>query len=215
MGNWFKENPSPSIIIYTITIGATVWAAFHFIFDENKIKLHEAQVENYKSQVQTYKAKVEILETVNFELKSENKKLNEWLVETPKSIPYLERQIERLETENTQLLKKISSLEEPSSILVTIEEPAALYYFEQTLSKGEAFIDKATSASISFNNFRPDFTASAYVEIPNEKSATIPEIKPGKKWVYRTGDKNYMLSVHELNFYTNEAKISIEEIKNP
>jgi len=44
MSNWFENNPTRSILIHTVVVAAATWAFFVFIFDENKVNLHEAKV---------------------------------------------------------------------------------------------------------------------------------------------------------------------------
>jgi len=62
VSNWFEDHPIRSIIVHTLIVAGAVWAAFAFIFDENKVAVYRAQVENEKATATQYKAKTEVLE---------------------------------------------------------------------------------------------------------------------------------------------------------
>src|SRR5207237_10846135 len=96
MGNWFESSPARSVIIHTLVVAGAVWAAFAFVFDENKVNAFKAQVESEKATSNQYKAKTEVLEVEIARLRDENKKYQEWLTATPATIPFFESRLKAL-----------------------------------------------------------------------------------------------------------------------
>lgn len=97
MSNWFEENPTKSIISYTLVVIAATWAASYFVIDENKINLYRSQVDNEKSVNRQLQAKVSVLEGKILDLSNENKQLKEWLSSEATSYPALVNKIQALE----------------------------------------------------------------------------------------------------------------------
>lgn len=212
LANWFEDNPIKSVIVHTIFVAGATWAIFLFIYDENKANLHRAEVENLEAQIGQYKAKVEVLESRVSYLASDNSKLNEWLINTPKTIPYLEGKIEVLEKANSEIsrVKSHDKSETGSGI-----EPQKLYYSGAKIEQGGAFFDPETTASIGINRFNSNYTADVQITLPGKGSDFIREAKPGTQWRFDHNGKSYLLILHETNWLSNTGKASVQELKGP
>ncbi len=210
MSNWFEENPVRSVITHTFVVAGITWASFIFVFDENKANVHKAEVENLQAQVGQYKAKVEVLESRISHLTLENSKLHNWLINTPKTIPYLENEVTELTAKNTELAKANAQKSFPTTIQGETETP---YYNIAIIEKGGAFFDPATTASIGVNRFNPDYTADIQLTLPGKTGDHIKNVKPGTQWKFTHNGKNYIMVLHETNWASNIAKASIQELE--
>jgi regulator of replication initiation timing len=192
-------------------VSGITWAAFAFVFDENKLNVHKAEVENLKAQTGQYKAKVEVLESRISHLTLENNKLHSWLVNTPKTIPHLESKVKELEATNASLMKEASQKAASSVESNPLDKP---YYNGAKIEKGGAFFDPLTTASLGVNSFNPNYTADVQVTLPGKGGDHLKDVKPGTQWPFNHNGKNYLMVLHETNWLTNMAKVSIQEVKS-
>jgi prefoldin subunit 5 len=211
LSNWFEEHPIRSILGHTFLVAGITWVAFEFVFDENKLNVHKAEVENLKAEVGQYKAKVEVLESRISHLTSENTKLHSWLVNTPKTIPHLEAKLNELETKNTDLAKKSSQEALPAIKPESVDKP---YYNGAKIEKGESFFDPLTTASLGVNGLNPNYTADVQVTLPEKTGENLEGVKPGTQWPFTHKGKGYLMILHEANWLTNGVKVAIQEVAN-
>lgn len=213
MSNWVETNPARSFIIYTIFIAGTVWVAFAFIFDENKVAVYKAQVENEKASANQYKAKTEVLEVEVAQLREENKKYLEWMVSTPNTIPYLEQKINRLvEENNRQKSELVGVAHAESSGTATLSLP--LYLNSKVLNVGESLIDPKTNITFGIGRITPDFTTSAVLNIPGAKPQELSQVKAGSSWTFYTDNRHYQLTVSKIDWFSNKAEVILKEIES-
>ncbi len=91
MSNWLENNQTKSVITYTIFVAAATWTAFFYIFDENKVKLHEAQVNKIEAVSREVTARNTVLITRLEYLTKENDKYLRWIENTDKTLPFYEK----------------------------------------------------------------------------------------------------------------------------
>jgi hypothetical protein len=211
VANWFEANPVRSIVVYTIIVAGSVWAAFVFIFDENKIAVYRAQVENEKATANQYRAKTEALESEIANLRLETQKYREWLVNTPNTIPYLEQRIRALTEENTRLRARGAEFPkiDPSGSPTTRITP---YSSSKVLNIGEAFTDPRTNATLGVSQIASDFTANVVVNIPGEKAFNLKSARPGETWSFNKDDRRYQLTISKIDWFTNKAEVQVREL---
>lgn len=213
MSNWFENHPIRSIIIHTIIVAGAVWAAFAFIFDENKVAVYRAQVENEKTTANQYKAKTEVLEVEIARLREESRKYLEWMVNTPNTIPYLEQRIKTLTDENNRQKAQLAGI-------VRVEPSAAgslvrpLYSNFKVMNIGESFVDPRTNATLGIGRIAPDFTASVLLNVPGEKARELAQAKPGETWTFTKNDKQYQITLSKIDWFANKAEVQLKEVEN-
>ena len=214
MSNWFESSPARSVVVHTLVVAAAVWAAFAFIFDENKVSVFKAQVENEKATSNQYKAKTEVLEVEIARLRDENKKYQEWLTATPNTIPFVESKLKVLTEENAKLSLELKSAPRSSAAASSAsnESPQKAYAFSRLMNIGEAFVDPKTNATLGIGVISPDFTASATLTLPNGKSQDLPKLKSGDNWIFTLGANRYQLTVLKVDWFTNKAEVLVKEI---
>lgn len=209
MSNWFESSPARSVVIHTFVVAGAVWAAFTFIFDENKVNFYRAQAENEKATASQYKAKTEVLEVEIARLRDENKKYETWLTTMPTSIPFLDAKIKALTDENTRLRQEPRSLDSASPAL-----PAQPYTASKTLTVGEAYIDPKTSATIGIGRIFENFTANGTITLPAQKAQELGTIRAGDNWLFVQGGQRYQLTVLKIDWFSNKAEVAIHEVSS-
>ena len=203
MSNWFEDHPAWSIILHTILIATVMWAISSFLLDENKINLYKAQTENCKAVSEQYKVKVELLE-------KDNQKFLRWLENKPDTIPFLELKIKNLESENEQLKGKLASIEKVAEPNIAKQQED--YFYTKDLSKGEAFVDLRTGATIGVSDIGSNYEAKGIISLPGRKAEDIDGVKPGKSWDFEKSDIKYKLTVTKVNWLNNSFQVQVKEI---
>lgn len=206
MENWFKNNPFRSMFVYTILISTFTWAISTFILEGNKIN-------NLKNIIELYKSKVENLEGEIQALRSENKKYFDWLLQTPKTIPFLESNIRQLETEKTKLIAEITNLKKDDSKPIQQEIPKQLYVYSKDEIKGNAFIDPITGAILGISDMLTDNKAYGTLSLPGQSNIELDRVGPGKSWRYSYSGKKYQLSITKINWSSNTFRVEVREIE--
>ncbi|WP_150050493.1 hypothetical protein [Methylomonas rhizoryzae] len=207
MANWFEDHPTRSIIVHTLVVAAVVWAAFAFLFDENKVAVHKAQAENYK-------AKTEVLEVELSRLREENRKYLEWLTATPNTIPHLEARLKTAAEEAAQLKAQLAA-STSSGMQASGGLASSPYSVSQTINLGETFMDRKTLASVGLANVTNDRTATLMLTLPGSQTRELSDVKPGTAWSYSHEKTNYQLILSRVDWYGNKATISVVEVPGP
>jgi len=212
VSNWFESHPIRSIIIHTIIVASAVWAAFAFVFDENKVAVYRAQAENEKATANQYKAKTEVLEVEIARLREESHKYLEWMVNTPNTIPYLEQRIKILTDENNRQkaqLAAVTKVEPLSKGSFTIPS----YSNIKVLNMGESFVDPRTNATLGVGRIASDFTASVVLNVPGEKPRELAQAKPGETWIFTKDNRQYQLTLSKIDWFGNKAEVQLKELE--
>ncbi|PAY01142.1 hypothetical protein CKO50_11570 [Pseudoalteromonas sp. HM-SA03] len=209
MSNWFEENPTKSIISYTLVVIAATWAASYFVIDENKINLYKSQVDNEKSVNRQLQAKVSVLEGKILDLSNENKQLKEWLSSEATSYPALVNKIQALE-------KKLS--ERPLNAAGSTKNAhdssnqKELYSYSENFVMGQSFTDPLTNATIGVSQIASDYTADIYLFLPGKESLEKKGVKPGSSWVYEFEKKQYKLTLNKIEWIGSSLKATVVEM---
>ncbi|MDP4488005.1 hypothetical protein QDG88_08640 [Pseudoalteromonas piscicida] len=209
MSNWFEENPTKSIISYTLVVIAATWAASYFVIDENKINLYKSQVDNEKSVNRQLQAKVSVLEGKILDLSNENKQLKEWLSSEATSYPALVNKIQALE-------KKLS--EGPLTAAGSAKNAhdssnqKKLYSYSENFVMGQSFTDPLTNATIGVSQIASDYTADIYLFLPGKESLEKKGVKPGSSWVYGFEKKQYKLTLNKIEWIGSSLKATVVEM---
>ena len=209
MSNWFEENPTKSVVSYTLVVIAATWAASYFVIDENKINLYKSQVDNEKSVNRQLQAKISVLEGKILELSNENKQLKEWLSTDSASYPTLVRKIKRLEKELSELPaalpEDIKSTQDSSGV----DRP---YSYSESFVMGQSFTDPLTNATIGVSQIASDYTADIYLFLPGKESTEKKGVKPGSSWVYEFDKKQYKLTLNKIEWIGSSLKATVVQM---
>jgi hypothetical protein len=200
MSNWFEDNPTKSIIGYTLVIVAATWAASTFVLQDNRLNLVRSQLETQKSLTEQYKSKAELLQRDIDALRAENAEYRTWLGQTKDAIPIIVPRI-------TALKEKVARLE-AGSTRAGIQTKAELIR-ERSARLGTAFIDDVTGVVLTVTKTTPDLRAQLIVKFPGKDVPVEANISPGQQWRFKFKDKDYLLTVTEINFLNDTVRFRI------
>lgn len=207
MSNWVEANATRSIIIHTIVVAAAVWAAFVFVFDENKVNFYEAKVERTEAQAREIEARNSVLATRVEYLTEENRKLTNWLGQTPNTIPYYESQLAELRTKLKVAEEKLAQT--PSAIPEEIDAPY------RNFMEGRAattFLDYKTNAVLGVPKISYGDTADVNLTFPDGNKISVDDVKAGETWRFTENGKDYLLILDSIDWASQRFKSSIVEL---
>jgi len=209
MSNWFENNPTKSIISYTLVVIAATWATSYFVIDENKVNLYKSQVENEKSVNRQLEAKISVLEGKLLDLSNENKHLRDWLSEDSTSYPALVEKIKSLEKE---IKERTAIPHDNNKNTAGYEEQKKLYSYSESFVMGQSFTDPLTNATIGVSQIASDYTANIYLFLPGKESIEKKGAKPGSSWVYEFQKKRYKLTLNKIDWIGSSLKATVVEM---
>jgi hypothetical protein len=220
VSNWFETNQTKSVILYTLLVIAGTWAAFTFIFDENRINLSRAQVEEAKAMAEQYKAKSEVLQTENARLAVQNSTYLRWLEGQSGTFPSLELQVAKLSEEKNTLAEALSNTKPTASAEPTrpaeptsTAEPPKIYARESgPLKLGQTFVDPETGAIIGVSEMTPSNQAKVTVSLPGKATETADRVTPGKIWNFDYQGRKFVLTLTNTTWLNDTFQASVREL---
>jgi len=210
LSNWFENHPAKSVIGHSVIVAAATWAAFYFIFDENKIKLIEAKSEKIAAEVKEVNARNTVLVTRLDYLIKDNDKYLRWLEQTPKTLPFYEHEVLKLEKEIESLKTQLSKRPNSTNFFKPKEQDS--YEFELTKSAGSTFLDPETKASLGIQEINIRKYASVSISLPNGVKHSDENAKPGDTWQFELNGKNYSLLLESLDWAAQRFTAKVYEI---
>jgi hypothetical protein len=204
MSNWFENNATKSIIIYTLTLLAAAYATMYFVLDENKERNHLSDKENLITQIQTLHERISILESDNQTLREENQKQVEWLQNIPGTSAFFEKKIVALE-------KKLSSRDSLNGNMLV--NKLLKYNFESSLiTRGNAFVDELTRATLGINKITLDREASGIINLPGKSEEKFLNKIAGNKWSFYFQNRKFELTITEINWAGDKYRVKVSEM---
>lgn len=202
MSNWFENNATKSIITYSLTIIAISCTGTYFILDENKDNKHQSEINSSESRIKSLNEKIQYLQFANENLSTENTKLISMIQSIPGNVLYFNKKIAELEKSNR--IDTVQNKETGTKNTYTFQS--------NPISKGNAFIDKKTGATIGLNIITSNSSANGILNLPNQKEMVINNVIAGKKWSFKYENTSYEITIQEINYITDKYKIIIKEI---
>lgn len=207
--NWVRDNPTRSLIIYTLTILAASFAAFKFTLDENKETLHQnvvslkqVQIERLNLDVEQHVRRIESLEKESIMWEDKYNNLEERLSGNSK----LETNI--LE-ENNQLRTEVKNLKERNK--TNLVNSSKYEASSGTLKLGSSFRDKKTGATFGISSLNTSNQASGVAILPNGKKYSFENITPGYNWQFNFSDKEYTLTYKQGQYVRSLYSVMVNE----
>jgi len=208
MSNWFESNPAKSVIGHTIFVAAATWAIFIFVFDENKVNLHEAKVERVEAEAREIEARNSVLTTRIEYLTEENRKLNTWLGQAPSTIPYYERQLTDLTEKLKESEEKLAQLPEPSPT----HSGESLYRNIKSGDAGTTFHDVKTNAVLGVSRISYGDIASVNLTLPGKGATQESDVTAGSTWMFTIGGAEYLLILGSIDWALQRFEASVVEL---
>lgn len=204
-----KTKDTKGFLAWTGTITSMscifTWAAFKFVFDDNKIASYEAKSQASEAKANQYSAKVDVLEREILALRSENKQFRTWLESDPKSFIAMIKRISDQDVQIKLLSDKCGKISQ-ATILETTE-----YAKTMNLKKGEAFVDPKSKAIFGVSEVSVDREVTGTITFPNGKTQKIDKIRPGQVWEFVNGGKKYQMLLKRAEWIDNAVVIETTE----
>lgn len=208
------------MLIHTILVATATWAAFTFVFDENRVKLHEAKVARAESETKEVNARNSLLVTRLDYLTKENEKLNKWLEQEPKSIPYYEKQLtvlsEKIETLEVtlQLAQESGSKNNTVTGNHLIDNILKRYDEVQLKSVEQSIYDPLTGVIIGASRVTIDGKTDIKITFPDGKKAEQKSATPGETWDFTNNGKKYRVILDSADWTTQRFGTRIVELNS-
>jgi hypothetical protein len=209
LSNWFENHPARSVIGHTVIVAAATWAAFYFIFDENKIKLIEAKSEKISAEVKEVNARNTVLVTRLDYLTKDNEKYLRWLEQTPNTLPFYEHELSKLEREIESL--KIELTTHPKNDNLFEFKKPEQYEFWSRKGVGDTFLDPKTKAVLGIQDINIKNFASAQISLPDGAQFSNEKAKPGDTWHFELNGVSYSLLLESLDWSTQRFTAKVFE----
>ena len=213
MSNWFETNQTKSVILYTLLVIAGTWAFFTFVFDENRINLSRAQVEEAKAMAEQYKAKSEVLQTENARLAVQNGTYLRWLEGQPGTFPYLELQVTKLNEEKSELAESLKSTKATASAQPVKPTPKTYTRESEPLKAGETFVDPETGATLGVSEMNIAKQAKVTVSLPGKQTEIADAVTPGKTWTFDYQGRKFVLTLTTVTWLNDTFQASVRELR--
>lgn len=205
VSNWFENNATKSVLIYTAFVIGSTWAVSTFILSDNRVALVQRQLDAQEALTEQYKAKTELLQRDLEDARGENAEYRQWLSQTKDAIPVM---VPRL----LALNKKVGELEAERSKLLASGAEAPALSAKLSASLGVAYIDPETGLVFTVKNTKPDMTATVLIKFPESGSQQEYKINAGKQWPFSVGSMRYALTVTEISFFGDRVSFQISRL---
>lgn len=228
MSNWFQDNPTTSVITYTIFVAGATWAASTFILQDNKLNLANSELESQKAIVEQYKAKSEILQSEIEGLRIENQEYRAWLAQSKDAIPIMVPQLIKLKSQLAKFKQldgiaenatgtEISEIHNSSTATVSpkaqvVKNLPVNFSLAQTAKRGIAGIDETTGLVVTVVGTRANNTASLIISFPDRDVVTDESVYAGKKFKFNWGGQTIVLTIIQIEFYTDTVSFKLTRL---
>lgn len=214
MSNWFEDHPVRSVIAHTFLVSGVTWAASTFIFQDNRLNLVRSEVESQKAVAEQqkaiaeqYKAKVELLQREVDVVRSENAEYRAWLSQAKDAIPVIVPRINQLKLRVEELERNNSQLQSTST--------EGFANNEIQVTRGRAFVDDETGIVVTVLRVTVERMATVAVKLPGQSFAKSVSVHAGEQWKFDLKGKSYVLTLMEVNFYTDTIRIRLASTTKP
>ena len=202
MSNWFENNPTKSVLSYTLVIAGATWAISTFVLQDNRINLLRTEVDSQRSVAEQYKSKVELLQREIDTVRSENTEYRAWLGQAKDAIPIIVPRINDLKA-------RIDELERKNKTLLADGASGSKTSSEIEVSRGRAYIDEMTGVVVTVLEVGIDRQARMAVKLPGKATADEKTVYAGWQWGFKSGGKSYTLTLNEVSFARDYVKVKI------
>ncbi|HAS7010774.1 hypothetical protein [Vibrio parahaemolyticus] len=218
MSNWFENNPTKSVIVHTFVVAAATWAAFTFVFDENRVKLHEAKVARAESETKEVNARNTVLITRIDYLTKENERLVGWLEEQPNTIPHYEKLVAELTEKVSNLEKELIVAKDSDSNeqvdLSWAKDLIEKYNKTKVSSVQQSIFDPLTGVVVGADRVSIDGTTDIKITFPDGQKINQKAAAPGETWDFVRDGKNYRLILDSVDWSTQQYGTRVVELNS-
>ncbi|WP_281233099.1 hypothetical protein [Flavobacterium gelatinilyticum] len=205
MGDWFENNQTKSVLLYTFLVAGATWAFYKFTFEEQKIDFYKAQVESSRTESEQHKARIEFLEKENDKLEIILKEFEEWNFTTKDPALFYKTRYEEIANQKNKLdslsLKQKGPINQPKVII----SKKALSFIDAEIYKGKTYINDAENLMIGVNEISVEGLCNFTLNAGEKVNQIFKDVNVGTS--YKFGKLKITLS--ETNYVSSRATFHI------
>lgn len=202
MSNWFEDNPTKSVIGYTLVIAGFTWAVSTFVLQDNRINLLRSEADSQKVIAEQYKSKVELLQREVDTVRAENAEYRAWLSQAKDAVPIIVPHIIELKAKIAELESRPPGVQ--ASGTLTVGPPA-----EVTVYRGRAHIDPNIGLVFTVLSVDVDRRARVAIKLPDRSNAEESTVYAGQQWKFNSDNALYTLTLTEVNFAADSVNLQL------
>lgn len=215
MGNWFEDNQTKSVILYTLIISASTWACYKYMYEESKLELYKAQIESKQVELSQFQSRIEFLEKKNLSLEVIVKEFEDWNSKSQNPSLFYKTKFEEIASlkqkyENSiALSSSSSSLDSISDTSNNIIKSKEIYPIDTKIYKGDTYINDKEQIVIAVNDISVSRECDLILSVGNKKNEIFKNVKVGKTFTYLVGKKKLSITLSKTEFVTSWAAFHI------
>ena len=214
------ENHPIKTILGTFIAGCTLsWAILTFVLDDNKEKLHQAEIENIKAQInnkasliERYEQKVSVLEEENIKLQSVNKIYWECISQNKELTLYLKAKLDKVLTEQKKTQLEFYQNEPIKSDSTKVDEIKSKLSINTTIKKSNSYINKELRLIIGIKEISVLNEAKISLNIDGKDIVKEENVSAGKVYKFKNQLNDYILVVKKIDYIYDVIEIEIVEL---
>lgn len=214
------ENHPVKTLLGTFIAGCTLsWAILTFVLDDNKDKLHQAEIENIKAQInnktsliERYEQKISVLEEENAKLQSVNKVYWECISQNKNLTLYLKEKLDKVLTEQKKTQLEFYQYDSIKSDSTKVEKIKSKLSINTTIKKSNSYINKELRLIIGIKDISVYNEAKISLNIDGKDIGKEENVSVGKVYKFKNHSKDYMLVVKKIDYIYDVIEIEIIEL---
>ncbi|MDN3673021.1 hypothetical protein QWY99_08150 [Flavobacterium branchiarum] len=209
MSNWFENNQTKSVIIYTLVIAGATWAFYKFIFEEQKIDFYKAQVESSKTEVEQHKSRIDFLEKENQKLETVLKEFEEWNFKSSNPTLFYKTKYEQIANEKNRIDSLFSKSIDSTYYPKAENSSTSLFKsIDKEISKGKSYINDQEQLIIGVNDISVDGLCNFTISVGSKINEVQKNVRVGTS--YNFG--KFKITLSETNYVYSLAKFHISKL---
>ncbi|HEY1194688.1 hypothetical protein, partial [Flavobacterium sp.] len=182
MSNWFENNQTKSVILYTLIIFGSTWACYRYMYEDSKLELYKAQIESKQVEISQYQSRIEFLEKKNSTLEVTLKEFEDWNSKSENPSLFYKTKFEEIASLKQKYKNSIAlnSISEDSIVKISDNKIKEVYPINVVVRKGNTYINDEEKIVIAVNDIDVDGKCNLILSIGNNKNEDYKNVKVGK-----------------------------------
>jgi len=221
MSNFIEKHPAYTLLTTFFAAMTIAFVVLRFTLYDNKINLHQAQIESKNAQIEHVKAenltnlaKIDYLETENKKLEELNNFYFNWISNSDNPLPALKLQIKNLTEENNKLKEQQNHqavFNQIDTLKTNNENNRNKYTQNQRIQKSSAYRDNVTEIIIGVRDISVlGETTTLHINFPDNTSKE-EKVGAGQTFSYSNNATTYQLIVNKIDYVYNYVEVLIVE----
>ncbi|WP_026728802.1 hypothetical protein [Flavobacterium denitrificans] len=212
MKNWFENNQTKSVILYTLIISASTWACYKYMYEESKLELYKAQIESKQVELSQLQSRIEFLEKKNSSLEVVIKEFEDWNSKSQNPNLFYKTKFEEMASLKQKYQNSIAlNSSSEDSIPKTYDTIVAkeIFPIDAKIYKGDTYINDKEQIVIAVNDVNVSRECDLILSVGNKKNESFKNVKVGKTFTYLVGKRKLRITLSKTEFITSWATFHI------